>query len=402
MSTTEQRVRHPERLVNFEEARSRHGAKADFMAEMLRVGDPLADAVIVEMDQLGKEARRFINAGLADGLDSLTDPPPAIAAWLRHLETVPEWVDRAALEAGEVGYLSVNPLWASLAEVASKLSDVYASPPIAKLLVQTGPLAKMAPRRLAETGMWQAQTRAPGGLLRGAPGYVQTAQVRLLHARVRATSLKHGWDSEQWGVPINQVDLARTWLDFTVVPQQAMEKLGIVFGDEEQHAIYRYWWYIAYLLGLDERFYLEYGDNTQALELKDLLDVTVAAPDENSRLLTEAQLDAGADILAAGQLGMDKPVVRDLLNGLLRLFHGDQLADGLGVPPSRATPLIPLLAAACAQAWHVQRSTPEGAAQALREHTAGNLAITAGGLPGGGASSYEKHTEDADKAGASA
>jgi hypothetical protein len=354
------------------------------------------------MDELGKEARRFINAGLADGLDRLTDPPPAIAAWLRHLETAPEWVDRAGLEAGEVGYLSVNPLWASLAEISSKLSDVYASPPIAKLLVQTGPLAKMAPRRLAETGMWQAQTRAPGGLLRGAPGYVQTAQVRLLHARVRATSLKHGWNSEQWGVPINQVDLARTWLDFTVVPQLAMEKLGIVFGDEEQHAIYRYWWYIAHLLGLDERFYLEYGNNTQALVLKDLLDVTIAEPDENSRLLTEAQLDAGADILAAGQLGMDKPVVRDLLNGLLRYFHGDDLADGLGVPQSQTTPLIPLLVAACAQAWHVQRSTPEGAAQALREHTVGKLAITVGKLPGGGASSYEKHTEDADAAASSA
>jgi hypothetical protein len=228
---------------------------------------------------------------------------------------------------------------------------------------------------------------------------VQTAQVRLLHARVRATALKHGWDSEEWGVPINQVDIARTWLDFTLVPQLAMEKLGIVFSEEEQHAIYRYWWYIAYLLGLDERFYLAYGDNTQALVMKDLLDSTVAAPDENSALLTGAQLDAGADLLAAGPLGMDKPAVRDLLNGLLRYFHGDELADGLKVPPSPATPLIPLLKAACAQAWHVQRSTPEGAAQALKVHTAMDLAITAGELPGGGASAYEKHATDADGVG---
>jgi hypothetical protein len=386
-------------LINFEEARSRHGAVTDLMAEMLYVADPLADAVIVEMDRLGKEARRFINAGLADGVGSLTDPPPAISAWLRALETVPDWIDLAALEAGEAGYLSVNPLWANLAEVSSKLSDVYASPPIAKLLVQTGQLATMAPRRLAETGMWQAQSRAPGGLLRGAPGYVQTAQVRLLHARVRATALKHGWDSEEWGVPINQVDIARTWLDFTVVPQLAMEKLGIVFSEEEQHAIYRYWWYIAYLLGLDERFYLAYGDNTQALVMKDLLDSTVAAPDENSGLLTEAQLDAGAGLLAGGSLGMDKPAVRDLLNGLLRYFHGDELADGLKVPLSPATPLIPLLKAACAQAWHVQRSTPEGAAQALKEHTAMDVAITAGELPGGGASAYQKHATDADGVG---
>jgi len=50
----------------------------------------------------------------------------------------------------------------------------------------------------------------PGGLLRGAPGYHATVQVRLLHARIRSSALKHGWDTTEWGVPISQVDVART------------------------------------------------------------------------------------------------------------------------------------------------------------------------------------------------
>ncbi len=51
--------------------------------------DPLADAVIVEMDALDKEGRRILNAALADGLESLTERPPAITALLQQLETMP-------------------------------------------------------------------------------------------------------------------------------------------------------------------------------------------------------------------------------------------------------------------------------------------------------------------------
>jgi hypothetical protein len=46
----------PGRVINLDEARARHGDKADYMVRMLSAGDPLADAVIVEMDALGKGA----------------------------------------------------------------------------------------------------------------------------------------------------------------------------------------------------------------------------------------------------------------------------------------------------------------------------------------------------------
>jgi hypothetical protein len=76
----------PGRVINLGQARARHGDKADSMVRMLSVGDPLADAVIVEMDALGKEGRRILNAGLADGLENLTERSPAIAALLQQLE----------------------------------------------------------------------------------------------------------------------------------------------------------------------------------------------------------------------------------------------------------------------------------------------------------------------------
>ncbi len=49
---TNQGSKIPGRVINLDQARARHGDKADYMVRMLSAGDPLADAVIVEMDAL--------------------------------------------------------------------------------------------------------------------------------------------------------------------------------------------------------------------------------------------------------------------------------------------------------------------------------------------------------------
>ncbi|MEU9919342.1 oxygenase MpaB family protein [Streptomyces sp. NPDC051001] len=371
MVSTTQSSGLPGRLVNFEKARDAHGSRADLMAEMLQAGDPLADAVILEINELGKEAKRQLNQGLVSGLGSLDDPPPAIAAFLTQLETMPEWIDRDTVAAGDVAALSIPPLWGLLTSAGFPLIHTYASPSIAKLLVQTGSFTTMAPRRLAETEVWRQQAVLPGGLLRGAPGYVATVQVRLLHARVRHTAMKHGWDSAEWGVPINQTDIVRTWLDTNAVPYLSARKLGIVFTEEEQAQHYRYWSYLGHLLGMDERLHLAVRSDDEAEALLDLLDSTIEEPDDNSRALCGAALDASVEALAAGPLSMlDRATVRDCYNGLLRHYFGDRFADSLQLPPAQSAALFPLLAMAGAQSWQLQRSTPESAALALEQFTA--------------------------------
>ncbi|OJT20668.1 hypothetical protein BO221_30545 [Archangium sp. Cb G35] len=359
------------RLVNFEAARARHGEKADFMARMLAVGDPLADAVIAELDSLGQAGRQLLNAGLTDGLDSLKDPPPAIAALLRQLETVPEWVDREALVQGDVVSQSIPPLWSNLAFSAGSLVHTYSSPAIARLLVQTGQLSTMARRRLLETGIWRIQSILPGGLVRGAPGYVQTVQVRLLHARMRATALKRGWEHERWGVPINQTDVARTWLDFTIVPFRALAQVGLAITEEQQESLYRHWWYVGHLLGLDEGFFLPLHNHDEAEALLELVDSTTTPLDENTRILTMALLDANVDELCAVPGSpFTRPVARELLNALTRLFQGDEVADALGVPPSPVMSLLPLFAGGNAETRRWQVRTPDAAEQARAENLA--------------------------------
>ncbi|MGW8555140.1 oxygenase MpaB family protein [Streptomyces tubercidicus] len=395
MATTaaEGRSPFPERLVNYEAAQAEHGERAEEMARMLTVGDPLADAVIAELDTLGKEGRQVLNRGLADGLDSLDSPPPAIAAFLRRVEAMPDWVAQEALTTGDRVSQLVPLRWSTLAFSGGSLSHTYSSPSIAQLLVQTGQLDKMAARRLIETNLWKIHTILPGGLLRGAPGYVQTAQVRLLHARVRATALKHGWETHLWGVPINQVDIARTWLDFTLVPYAFLASSGFVLTEDEQRSLYRYWWYVAYLLGLDESLFLDIHDHADAAVLADLLDSTIGAPDNNTRALTKALFNAQAETVAnAPGAGLTKEAARDLLNALARQYHGDATADALGVPAAATTPVLPFISAANTQIRRSQTSFPEVAAHERAENI---RALRAVAESVAGHTAYQKNVEAA-------
>ncbi|MFI6428308.1 oxygenase MpaB family protein [Promicromonospora sp. NPDC050880] len=369
MTSSNIHVSVPDRVVGLPAARSRHGGRADLMVRMLQVGDPLADAVILEFDELGRPARTALRRGLAEGRANVPDAPPAVDALLAHVETVPGWVSPELLDDGDLISLAVPPHWRFLAFSGGSLAHTYRSPAIARLLVGTGRLTAAAPRRLAETGLWNASTILPGGLRHGAPGYVQTVQVRLLHARVRASATAHGWDAGRWGVPINQADIARTWLDFTVVPFAFLEGVGYRLTPDEQSRLYRYWWYVGHLLGLDETFFLDVEEHAQAGELLDLLDSTTAPPDENSRALVGALFDAATATLAAGpDSPMDAAGWRDLLNALAGRYHGKDAA-ALGIPDSPLTAVLPLLAAAEAASRHYQAQVPGGVQQAVENGT---------------------------------
>ncbi|HTA38164.1 MAG TPA: oxygenase MpaB family protein, partial [Candidatus Acidoferrales bacterium] len=273
--------------------------ETDFLLRMLNTGDPLADAVIEELYRLGPDANRALLDGLANGRASLVNPPPAVDALLQQTETLPAWVEPDILHRGSTAYLTIDPLWNDIALSIGSLIHIYAAPGIARVLAATKDLTtlEIAGHRLAETAVWVYGTMLPDGLARGARGYVGTIQVRLLHARVRNAALRHGWDTAGWGTPINQVDLARTWLDFTLTPYRTLTAFGFDFTDGELRDAYHLWQYLAYLLGIDPEIYrnvaarTDVADHAEARKLLELLDVTNTAPIDQSRALVKPMMD---------------------------------------------------------------------------------------------------------------
>jgi hypothetical protein len=319
-------------------------AQADdaVLSRMLSQGDPLADAVIAEL-RSDRAGRAVIEAGLQSGLRSVTDAPPDIAALFRQLEEMPPWIDAGLLEASLVAHFAVEPLWAHTIVLGlGSLLHAYSSPAIARQLVETGELVRRTGDRLHRTSIWQTKVQLPRGLMRGEAGYAATVQVRLMHAARRAANATGESAREARCVAVNQVEMARTWLDFTYMPIRALAALGFEFTDAELRDLYSYWHYVAHLLGIDPVLYRSVTDHAAAGALFDLIDRIAGSPDDNSRILTQAALDCAVPELAAA-LRTTPSVARDHAHAIARHIQGDTMADALGIERPMLSKLMPIM-----------------------------------------------------------
>jgi mpaB/rubber oxygenase-like protein len=319
-------------------------ASADLLRHALYTGDPLADAIVAEIHgEGGANTARQLRQGIAEGLQSLSRPSPAVAALLASTESMPDFVDDELLAAGSRPYFSVAPIFQQIALAVGSLVNVYSSPSIAKVLSNTGRLVEGTERRVVETGKWLLGAMLPDELRPGRAGYVATLQVRMLHANIRWSQQRHGHDAAVYGTPINQADLARTWLDFTYTPYGAVESLGVGFTADEMEQTYRMWWYLGHLLGVDPALYQGIRSQSDAKQLLSRLDATNEAVNEQGAALTDAVLGVVAQILKE-QTKLPRPVARSIVNALAWRIHGPAKATALKVPRSPFTWVLSFVA----------------------------------------------------------
>ena len=309
-------------------------ARTDLMHWALTTGDVLADAVVAEMHQIGmKQARPMLSRGIREGLASLTDPPPALEALLRQVESVPGYADDSLFDRGPLAF-HTSPLPVHIITLnAGALIRVYESPSISKVLTTTGRLVDSAQRRIQETGAWLAQVMLPGSLRVGQPGYVATLEVRMLHAHMRRLALDRGYDSSADGCPINQVDLGRTWMDFTLTAYTAEALLGFGLSNRKLADLYRYWWYVAHLLGIDARLVEGIAGNEAAARLDAVFQTVTGPVTEDSAVLADATLASAASRLHEA-LKAPRVLARPALNAIARRIHGDSMCQDLRIPPA--------------------------------------------------------------------
>lgn len=313
--------------------------RADLAQWALTTGDPLADAVVEEIHADGTSVRRALAQGIEHGLASLDDPPPAVAALLTDVERPPAGVDEDLIDAGCRPFFSVPTFLHVISLSGGALIRVYDSPSISAVLTTTGRLVDGVQRRLEETGTWVNATMLPGSLRPGGYGYTTTLQVRMLHAHMRRFSRGRGYDESQFGTAINQIDLARTWMDFTLTSYRAEAAMGFDRTASEMATVYRYWWHIAHLMGVDARLVAGVEDHEAAQRVDDLLQAVTGPPGPGSVELAHATLGAIADQLHA-LMKLPTAIGRPALFALTRRFHGHALADDLALPRPALDPLL--------------------------------------------------------------
>jgi hypothetical protein len=235
----------------------------------------------------------------------------------------------------------------------------YQASAINRTLVLVGSLRKGAQRRVAETTKWWIDCTRPGGMARGAAGYQSTLQVRLIHALVRRrVAALPEWDAAVYGVPINQGDMHATYLAFSVVFLLAQRLVGVPLRPDEGEAVMHLWRYIAWLMGVDDRWLHESEASGRVALYQNLL--SQAAPDDSSRELGRALRDEPLHRFYPNLSWLRGRWNRAKHLSLARLFVGARGMRALGLP-AYVLPWYPIFTAPFRYAWHrVLRLRPAG------------------------------------------
>lgn len=256
----------------------------------LHKGDPPMDRLITWMNDYGmRDARALYTQAVEQGIDSVTDAPAELRAFFEQVERAPAWLDRDKLDRGaEACHRTGLTGMRVLRDLA--LMTGYQASAINKTLVATGSLERGPQRRLAETTKWWLDCTATGGMAPHGPGYRNTLHVRFIHSLIRrSVQSQSDWDTSQWGVPINQTDMAATHLGFSVIFLVGTRFMGVPLSAADGEAVMHLWRYIDWLMGLDEAWLPATEQEGRRLLYHILL--SQPTPDESSRQLGRALMD---------------------------------------------------------------------------------------------------------------
>ncbi|WP_036567719.1 oxygenase MpaB family protein [Nocardia sp. BMG51109] len=301
------------------------------LGESLLVGDEPMDALVEWMYAEGMATTRpMFDQALRGGIDSVPDAPQPLRTFFTAVEDTPSWVDQQLLRHGERVFRSGGTDGLYFARDVSFLGGYLASG-FNKTLLRTGALEKGPARRFAETLQWAMDVSAENGMQRFGVGYRSTLHVRFIHSMVRRhVAAMPDWEADQWGVPINQTDMAATLVGALLAPFVGALALGVVPSRADTVAAAHLTRYVGWLIGVEERW-LPTGFRDGVAILQHCLNA-ITNPDDTSRQLA---LPMGDDPLNWSYPNL--PVLRGRLARAQHLsvtsaFLGPKAMKILGLP----------------------------------------------------------------------
>ena len=358
----------PSRFINLPGARARFGDRVDRLGAYLTRVDPAADAVVEAIEAMPPgEGWAIFRRAAREGIASVPDAPEAFRALFHAVERVPMWVDWDVLDHGGAALLRAGPLGGLVLGLKSLVLG-YASPAGNKPLILSGRLEESAGRRLNETARFVQVTIAPGGMRPHAPGWQLTLNVRLIHAQVRRMILRTDrWDASSWGAPINQHDQLGTSLLFSVVVLEGLRQLGARIGPADAEAYVQLWRWSGWLMGID--LDLLPSTEAEARKLGELIAATQGDPDDDSRRLTRALLQAPVRDAKDPRAETNARRLTRFSAAMCRSLLGDAMADHLAVEPTSWRYAVPFARRLVSSMELVRTNLPFGDEYALSAGT---------------------------------
>lgn len=326
-------------------------------------GDEPIDQLVEWMAANGpRETRALFEQALERGIDSMPDAPEPLRAFFAIIDTPPHWLDRGAVERGAELHRRAGT-HATFGGRDVALVGGYQASAFNKTLLLTGALEKGPARRFAETLRWALDCTAAHGMERFEAGFKSTVRVRLIHALVRRHVQRlPEWRMQEWGLPINQPDMAATLLGALVVPLLVARVMGMPQTRRERDAAVHLARYVGWLMGVEEDWLP--NDENEALTLLTQILLSISNPDETSAQMARPMADEPLGRPYHRFAWLRRRIDRSKHLSISRLFLGRRGMRHLGLPDG-VLPWYPLVVMPFNLGYHlVTRLVPGGRARA--------------------------------------
>jgi hypothetical protein len=260
------------------------------LGERLTVGDEPMDRLVEWMTAAGMEQTRpLFDRALTEGIDNVPEAPEPLREFFVQIETIPDWVDPDRLRKGARALRIGGADGMYIARDVALLGG-YQFSGFNKTLIRTGALEKGSNKRFAETLQWGMDVISKGGLDPLGAGYRSTIRVRLIHAFVRRhVAAMPDWRGDEWGVPVNQTDMAATLVGALIAPPAGAFGMGMLSAPADLDGIAHLTRYVGWLIGVqDEWLPRSFRDGVRVL-YHTL--TALAAPDESTKQLAVPMAD---------------------------------------------------------------------------------------------------------------
>ena len=316
--------------AGYENARKRAPDVADNYMAHTQIGDPLGEAMVRDLAELGSaESRRLLEAAMnQEGDEALRNAPASLHAFFEDAEKLPDWLNYADFASG-VRMFHRNSSMILAAFVAGVLIEEFTTN-IAKSFFITGRVRDQGSRRLGQNNRHMMEIFLPGGLYRHGDGWKLSVRIRIVHAQIRQLLLdSDDWDYEAWGLPVSGAHLGFAVSTFSARLLQHMKTLGAKYSDEEYASFMAVWRYAGYLMGIPES--ILFHDADEALELYDIGHMCEPDAPIESVVMAHALVNS-APLIAGKTEPADRQHLAQYVYRVSSSLIGKQQADALMYP----------------------------------------------------------------------
>ena len=308
----------------------------EFLNQNRLIGDPLADNLVNQIFDK-KEQANFYRILQMDAASVIDVEDSELKSILMDVRPLPQWFDAERILKGQKFYKKfAMPIMTLLGGLS--LPYCYAASPGNKALYLSDKMRKSPGKRLVDTADFIITVSTALNISENSEAQISTNKLRLIHAVARYYILNSSKWSIEWGIPINQEDMAGTNLAFSYIIVKGLQKSGYMITEREKENFLALWRYIGYQLYIQDELLPSTLKEAELLEqairkrhfqeseegftlAKELITYYKTMTKGMDSYLLESQIRYWLGPLAADCVGLKADKLKDTLVQTLNLFQ---------------------------------------------------------------------------------